>query len=149
MRYTSAKSRPTAIFDADLEFRDSYAATSSAAAQVDSAAKVVDLGTGRFEGVMILDVTACAVDGGDEAYTIGVQVSDNSDFSTGSEWEVAKLRIGDQAVTDGDTDTTTGRFELPFNNVVSDGVFKRYARIYTTHVGSTSSITFTAFATKH
>lgn len=146
MRYTSAKSRPTAPFDSDLEFRDSYAATSSAAAQVDSAAKVVDLGTGLFEADMIIDVTACAVDGGDEAYTIAVEVSDNSDFSTGSEWRVAEIQIGDAAVIGGDTDMTTGRFVLPFNNRVSDGTLARYARVYTTHVGSTSSITFTAFA---
>jgi hypothetical protein len=149
MRYTSAKSRPTAPFDANLEFRDSYAATSSAAAQVDSAAKVVDLGTGFWEGVMFIDVTAAAVDGGDEAYTIQVQFSDNSDFSTGSEYEGPGLRIGDAAVTGGDVDTTTGRYTLPFNNRVVDGTCLRYARVYTTHVGSTSSITFTAWAVPH
>lgn len=146
MRYTSAKSRPTFPFDADLELRDSYAATSSAAAQVDSAAKVIDVGTGLFEADLVIDVTACAVDGGDEAYTISVEVSDNSDFSTGGEWRVASLQLGDASVVGGDTDMTTGRFVLPFNNRVSDGTLKRYVRVYTTHAGSTSSITFTAFA---
>jgi hypothetical protein len=146
MSYTSAKSRPTYTFDALLEFRDSYAATSSAAAEVDSVAKVVDLGTGFWSGDMVIDVTAAAVDGGDEAYTIGVQVSDNSGFSSGTEYEVAKIRIGDAAVTDGDVDTTVGRYVLPFHNRAIDGTILRYARVYTTHVGSTSSITFTAWA---
>jgi hypothetical protein len=149
MSYTSAKSRPRYTFDADLEMRDSYAATSSAAAQVDSAARVIDLGTGFWAGDLVVDVTAAAVDGGDEAYTIQVQLSDNSDFSTGSEYEGAALRIGDAAVTGGDVDTTTGRYVIPFHNRVVDGTCLRYARVYTTHVGSTSSITFTAFAAKH
>lgn len=148
MSYTSAKSRPRYTFDADLEMRDSYAATSSAAAQVDSVARVLDLGTGFWAGDLVVDVTAAAVDGGDEAYTIQVQLSDNSDFSTGSEYEAAGLRIGDASVTGGDVDTTVGRYVIPFHNRAVDGTTLRYARVYTTHVGSTSSITFTAFAAK-
>lgn len=146
MSYTSAKSRPTYPFDAELEFRDSYAATSSAAAQVDSAAKVVDLGKGFWSGDLVIDVTAAAVDGGDEAYTISVEVSDNSGFSSGSEFRLASLQLGDASVIGGDTDMTTGRYVLPFNNRASDGNIYQYARVYTTHVGSTSSITYTAFA---
>lgn len=146
MRYTAAKSRPTYAFDADLEFKDSYNTTASAAAQVDSAAKVVDLGKGFWSGDMVIDVTVCAVDGGDEAYKLGVELSDNSDFSTGSEYEAVALRIGDAAVTSGDVDTTTGRFVLPFTNRIVDGTILRYARLYITHAGSTSSITCSAFA---
>lgn len=150
MSYTAAKHRPNYTFDANLQMRDSYAATSSAAAQVASAARVLDLGTGFWSGDLVVDVTAAAVDGGDEAYTIMVQLSDNSDFSTGAEYEGASLRIGDAAVTLGDVDTTTGRYVIPFNNRVSgDGTCWRYARVYTVHAGSTSSITFTAYACKH
>ncbi len=146
MSYTSAKSRPSYTFDALLEFRDSYAATSSAAAEVDSAAKVVDLGTGYFAGDMVIDVTAAAVDGGDEAYKIGIEFSTTTGFSSGSEYEGPALLIGDSSVTGGDADTTTGRYVLKFHNRVVDGTTARYARVYTTHIGSTSSITFTAFA---
>ena len=146
MSYTSAKSRPTYTFDANLEFKDSYNTTSSAAAQVDSSAKVVDLGTGFWSGDLVIDVTVCAVDGGDEAYKIGIELSDDDDFSTGTEYEGPSLRIGDAAVTSGDVDTTTGRFILPFTNRAVDGTVCRYARVYTTHAGSTSSITYSAFA---
>ena len=110
--------------------------------------KFHQLGTGFFSGVLVADVTVCAVDGGDEAYKIGIELSDNADFSTGSEYETCALRIGDAAVTSGDVDTTTGRFTLPFNNRIVDGTRLRYARVYTTHAGSTSSITYSAFATK-
>lgn len=146
MSYTSAKSRPSYTFDALLEFKDSYNTTASAAATVDSVAKVVDLGTGFWTGDLVCDVTVCAVDGGDEAYKIGVELSDDDDFSTGSEYEAVALRIGDAAVTSGDVDTTTGRFVVPFSNRIVDGTILRYARVYTTHAGSTSSITYSAFA---
>lgn len=149
MRYTAAKSRPTKPFDADLEFKDLYNTTASAAALVDSAAKVVDFGTGFFEGELVIDVTVCAVDGGDEAYKIGLELSTNSGFSSGDEYESVSLRIGDAAVTSGDVDTTTGRFVLPFNNRIVDGTTLRYGRLYTTHAGSTSSITYSAFAVPH
>lgn len=148
MSYTAAKSRPTYTFDADLEFKDSYETTASAAAQVDSAAKVVDLGKGFWSGDMVIDVTAAAVDGGDEAYKIGVELSDDSGFSSGTEYEHVALRIGDAAVTSGDVDTTTGRYVLPFHNRAIDGTILRYARLYTTHAGSTSAITYSAFASK-
>lgn len=146
MSYTSAKSRPTYTFDALLEMKDSYATTASAAAQVDSAAKVLDLGTGFWSGDLVIDVTAAAVDGGDEAYKIGIELSTDSGFSSGTEYEAASLLIGDAAVTAGDVDTTVGRYVLPFHNRAIDGTTVRYARIYTTHIGSTSSITYSAFA---
>lgn len=150
MSYTSAKSRPNYTFDADLEMKDSYETTSSAAAEVGSAAKVLDLGTAFWSGDLVVDVTAAAVDGGDEAYTIQVQLSTDSGFSSGSEYEGASLRIGDAAVTLGDVDTTTGRYVIPFHNrVASDGTCLRYARVYTIHEGSTSAITYSAFASKH
>lgn len=149
MSYTAAKHRPNYTFDDNLKMRDSYAATSSAAAQVSSAAKVLDLGTGFWSGDLVVDVTDAAVDGGDEAYTIQVQLSDNADFSTGAEFEGASLRIGDAAVTLGDVDTVAGRYVIPFHNrVAGNGVCYRYARVYTIHAGSTSSITFTAYACK-
>lgn len=146
MRYTSAKSRPTYPFDANLEFKDSYNTTASAAALVNSAAKVVDLGKGFWSGDLVIDVTVCAVDGGDEAYKFGIELSDNSGFSSGTEYEAVSLRIGDAAVTAGDVDTTTGRYVLPFNNRAVDGTILRYARLYITHAGSTSSITCSAYA---
>src|SRR5690606_5828306 len=131
MSYTSAKQRPQYTYDANLLFRDAYAATSSAAAQVDSNARVVDLGTGFVAADMVIDVSAAAVDGGDDAYLISVELSDDDDCSTGKEFRVASLQIGDAAVIGGDTDMTTGRYVLPFNNRSVDGDTYRYARIYT------------------
>lgn len=149
MSYTSAKSRPTYTFDALLEMKDSYNTTASAAALVDSAAKVLDLGTGFWSGDLVIDVTVAAVDGGDESYKFGIELSSNSDFSTGAEYEGASLLIGDSSLTAGDADTTVGRYVLPFHNRAINGTTLRYARLYITHAGSTSSVTCSAFAAVH
>lgn len=147
MRYTSAKSRPTFPFDADLEFKDAGLVAASAAAQVDSAAKVVDVGTGYFQADMVVDVTAIEVASGNEYYIIRVEGSDNTDFSTGTEVELASRKLGDSSVTGGDTDDTTGRYTIPFNNRAVNGTTYRYLRVYT-EVGGTvaTGINFSAFA---
>ena len=75
MSYTSAKSRPSYTFDANLEFKDAGLVASSAAAQVDSAAKVVDVGTGFFKGDLVIDVTAIEVATGNEGYRIAIEGS--------------------------------------------------------------------------
>ena len=149
MRYTSAKSRPTASFDADLEFKDAGLVAASAAATVDSAAKVVDLGTGFFEGRMWIDVTAVEVADGNESYKIAVELSDNSGFSAGSEFERCAIVLGDSSIHGGDTDTAVGRYSLPFDNRMEDGDLYRYARIYTTVAGTVGTgINFSAWADK-
>jgi hypothetical protein len=150
MRYTSAKSRPTASFDADLEFKDAGLVAASAAATVDSAAKVVDLGTGFFQGKMWIDVTAIEVDTGNESYKIAVELSDASGFSAGSEFERCAIVLGDSSIHGGDADTAVGRYSLDFDNRMANGNLYRYARVYTTVAGTVATgINFTAFADKH
>ena len=147
MRYTSAKSRPTFPFDADLEFKDAGLVAASAAATVDSAAKVVDLGTALFNGTLVINVTACEVASGDESYKIAVELSDNSGFSSGSEFEKCAVVLGDSSIHGGDTDTATGVYTLPFNNRMADGNLYRYARVYTTVAGTVATgINYSAWA---
>ena len=147
MRYTSAKSRPTAPFDADLEFKDAGLVAASAAATVDAAAKVVDLGTGFFRADMVIDVTACEVATGNESYKIAIELSDDDDFSNGSEFERCSITLGDSSIHGGDVDTATGRYTLPFDNRMADDDTYRYARIYTTVAGTVATgINFSAFA---
>ncbi len=149
MRYTAAKSRPTYPFDADLEFCDGGAVTASAAALVDAVARVVDLGKGYFAGDMVIDVASIAVDGGDESYRICLELSDAVGFSAGTEFDKCSIILGDSSLTNGDVDSVVGRYIMPFNNRAENGTLYRYARLYTTHAGSTSSINFTAFAAPH
>lgn len=147
MAYTSAKSRPNYVFDANLEFKDAGLVAASAAATVDGSAKVVDLGTGFFKADMVVDISAIEVATGDENYRIAVQLSDNSDFSTGAEVEGASIDVGDSSTTLGDTDDAAGRRVFTFDNRGADGTTYRYARVYTTVAGTIATgINFTAFA---
>lgn len=140
------KSRPHGTFDADLEFKDAGLVAASAAAQVDAAAKIVDMGTGLFEGKMIIDVSAIEIDTNDEVYNICVQLSSSATFASTIVC-AAKLELGANEVLNGDQDSTTGRYKLYFDNEY-DGTYYRYARVYTVVAGTIATgINYTAWAT--
>lgn len=118
---------------------------SAAGSDADNTAIILDLGTGTadtataaiVEGDIVCDVSTLDVDTGNEIVTIGVQISDDSDFSA-TYYQVASLAIGDAAALTGDTDMTTGRYIIPFNNLIKDGTPKRYVRLYFTIAGTVS-----------
>ncbi len=146
MSYTSAKSRPAFTLDGLLLMKDAGLVAASAAATVASAAKVADVGTGLFEAQLIIDVTAIEVASGDEVYTITIEGSTTTGFSSGTEVELASIKVGDSSVTGGDTDSIAGRYTLPFNNREVDGTCYRYLRVYTTVAGAIATgINYTAF----
>lgn len=148
MAVTGVKTRPQGTFDAELEFKDSGLVASSAAAQVDSAAQVVDLGTGHFKGMMIIDVSALEIASNDEAYTIVIQGSPDSTFTAATSVEFAALHLGakETKLTDTDKDDAAGRFKIYFDNE-NNGTYYRYARVYTVVAGSIATgINYTAFA---
>ena len=146
MRYTSAKHRPSYTFDATFKFKDAGLVAADAAAQVDGSNKIVDLGEGLFEGDMVIDVTAIEIASNDEKYEIQVQLSDSATFASGVV-QGSTLCLGALETLIGtDTDSTTGRYILPFRNEVN-GTWYRYARIYTNVTGTIATgINFTAFA---
>lgn len=137
-------------FDANLEMKDAGLVAASAAATVDSVAKILDMGSGEFKGDLIIDVSACEVASDDEKYIVGLQISDSATFASGI-YEVASLILGSSGTAagdciPGDVDMTTGRYVLPFRNMIADGVKKRYARVYTTISGTIATgINYTAY----
>jgi hypothetical protein len=145
MRYTSAKHRPSFTFDANLQFKDAGLVAADAAAQVGGSARIVDLGEGLFEGDMVIDVTAIEIASNDERYDICIQLSDSASFASGIV-EACVLPLGAHEVLPGDTDSTTGRYVLPFRNEVN-GTWYRYGRIYVDVTGTIATgINFTAYA---
>jgi hypothetical protein len=142
------KKRPQGTFDADLQFKDAGLVASSAAAQVDSSNKIVDLGTGLFRGKMIIDVSALEIASNDELYDIVVQLSSDSDFGTDTNIrDAATLNLSAAEVkrTDCNADDSTGRYKLYFDNEY-DGTFYRYARVYTYVSGTVASgINYSAY----
>lgn len=123
-------------FDTLLEMKDAGLVAASAAATVSGAAKVVDVGEGEMLGELVVDASAIEVDA-DELYSISVQGSDVSDFSTGSPdiQELACLNLGANEVISGNADSTTGRYLVPFRNWKNGKVY-RYLRVYTTVSGT-------------
>lgn len=144
------KTRPGGTFDANLEFKDAGLIAASAAAQVDSAAKYVDVGTGLFKGCMILDVSALEIASNDEIYDIIVQGSPDTDFTDSTLVELAQLNLSAKEVkrSDCNKDDSTGRFKLYFDNE-NDGTYYRYIRIYTVVAGTVATgINYSAYCIK-
>ena len=137
-------------FDSDLELKDASAGiSSSAAALVDTVARILDLGAARIDGVVVIDVTAIDVAAGDEA-TVFAQVSDGGPGDTAFEagnWIAAGAMIfGDVTLNGSKADSVIGHYELQFTNEVN-GTIYRYLRLYTL-IAASGSLTYTAYLAK-
>lgn len=135
------------MIDVEHIMKDSGLVAASAAAQVDGADKIVDLGNGMVEGTLVVDVTAIEIATGDEAYRISLQGSSKADFADTIE-ELASVELGAAAVLAGDQDSTTGLYQVPFRTE-KNGTVWPYVRVYTEVVGTvTTGINFSAYLTK-
>jgi hypothetical protein len=148
MGVTGIKTRPQGTFDAELEFKDAGLVAATAAATVDSAAKVVDLGTGLYRGMMIIDVSAIEIASNTEIYDIVIQGSPDLTFTAATIADLAAINLSAKEVkrTDCDKDDATGRYKLYFDNE-NNGTYYRYARVYTVVAGDIATgINYTAYA---
>jgi hypothetical protein len=126
-------------YDNNLLLKDAYLVAASAAAQVASADKVLDLGgtgSARMEGTVVIDVSAIEIASNDEEYDIILQGSTTSGFTAGTIQNLAQMNLGATEVRQGAAiDSTTGRYEMPFTNE-QDDVTYRYVRLYTVVAGT-------------
>lgn len=135
------------MIDVTHIMKDAGLVAASAAAQVDGADKIVNLGAGMVEGHMVVDVTALEIASNDEAYRISLQGSSKADFSDTYE-ELASVELGAAEVLAGDQDSTTGRYQVPFRTE-KNGTIWPYVRVYTEVVGTIATgINFSAYLTK-
>jgi hypothetical protein len=136
-------------FDINLLMKDAGLVAASAAAQVSSAAKILDLGsaTAEFAGDLVIDTTAVETASGDELYTILVEGSSSASFASGID-TLAAIPIGHLTPKTGGSDVTdgaTGRYILPFRNE-RNGTIYRYIRVYTVVAGTIATgINYTAY----
>lgn len=148
MTYSSAKFRQAKTFDANLEMKDAGLVAASAAAQVDGSNKILTVGNARFEGDLVIDVTAIEVASGDELYSIEIQGSTSSSFASGIS-VLTELQLGDSSVSSGSADSSTGRYTLPFTNVTVDGTPLPYLRVFTRVAGTIATgINYSAYIAK-
>lgn len=141
-----ARNQKDFSYDADLEMKDAGLIAADAAWTVDAAAKVIDLGEARVDGRVIVDVSAIEIASNDERYFVKLQFSDSATFASGIVEGPGIFMGALETLIGADTDTTVGRYELPFTNEIN-GVTYRYMRGYTDVVGTIATgINFTAFA---
>ena len=132
------RNRKDATMDYNLRLKDTGTIAASAAAQVGGADKILDMGAARFDGRVIVDITACEVDTGNEKYQIMVQGSTAALFGSGV-WNLAALVLGDSSVSLETVDTAATRHqEIAFCNEVN-GVVYRWIRLYTFVAGTIAS----------
>ena len=148
MSFTDSKPGPRGTFDSDLEFKDAGLVAASAAATVDGAAKIVEVGPGLFRGCMLFDVSALEIASNDELYDIVIQGSPDSTFGTATNIaDLAAINLSAAEVkrTDCNKDDAVGRYKLYFDNE-QNGTFYQYLRVYTVVAGTIATgINYTAF----
>lgn len=130
-------------YDNALLLKDAGAITASAAGTVAAVARVLDLGQGRLDARVIVDISAISVSVADQLYGVEVQLSDVANFATGIRIG-STLRFGHQTATGESAGTVIGRYENAFTNELN-GVIYRYARAFARIAGTTPSINFTAY----
>lgn len=133
-------------FDKNLQLKDAGLVAASAAAQVGGQAKILDLGEGRTNVWVNVDVSAIEVADGNEVYGIELQFSSSPTFA--SDIVVgAILRLGDSSVAFGSADNTVGSYEFGAPNEFA-GVLRRYARLFNRIAGTVATgINYQAHAT--
>lgn len=132
--------------DAELILADGAAAiTADGVTQVASANVSKKLGAGRFEGVLIIDVSAIDLASTDEVYHLLLQgaASGGSAFTTVE--TLAQLSLGATAARPGGAiNSVIGRYEIPFITEQHDTVYD-WVRLYVDVAGTSPSITFKAW----
>jgi len=129
------------MFDYDAILKDAEAVTSSGYGEVDSAAKVVNIGPGLVRGNVIIDISAIDVLSKDELYEI--HLMGGSDESFTQEVSLCSKELGHSASLEGNRDSKAGRYVLPFQNEMAGRIWP-YVRIRHVLAGTTPSINYEA-----
>jgi len=141
-----------ATLDANYQLKDAGAIATTAATTVGGNAAYIDLGSAKyFKGKLIADITACEVADNNELYTLQLQGSTTSAFS--SVYVLAERKLGALEVTGNLVDTApVGRHALHFDNVAhTSGTTDaaqpvRYIRLRTVVAGTVATgINYTAY----
>lgn len=130
-----ARQQKDFMFDVNLQLKDAGLVAASAAAQVASAAKILDLGASRVDGRVIIDTTAVESDTGDELYTLILEGSTSKTFASGIVTLGAQLYGHTSTTLESAVSPAVSRREIGFTNEVS-GTLYEYVRMYTKVAGT-------------
>jgi len=142
-----ARNRIDYTLDANTILHSSASSiSSSAAGLVGGAAKILDLGQGRVDATLVVDISAVDIAAGDEA-TVFAQFSDGGPgttaFEAGNWIAQGSLIFGDVTLNGSKADTVVGRYEMGVTNEIS-GTTYRYMRVYLL-IAASGALTYTAY----
>lgn len=136
-------------YDALLQLKDAGSVSSSAAAQVASADKILTVGDEAIGGDFVVDVSALDQTTGDEQAYIQLQGSNSASFASGVV-TLAMVSIGGATAATGGhplgaRSAVTGltRYSVPFKNVFG-GTRYAYLRAYHALAGTSPSVNYVA-----
>jgi hypothetical protein len=130
------------LYDAELILK-----TSAAVAAPAAEALILDLGLGRVDAEVVIDLTAVKISANDERYNVIAQFSNSATFASGIQNGPA-IDFGATEVREGGAiDSVVGRYKLPVTNVIND-VHYRYMRLYNYTIGTSETMTYAAWLTK-
>lgn len=144
----------TLPLDANMQFCSAQNLT--ATGYLNNTTAVLDLGLGRFTGMLALDLSALDMTSGDEKYQVALLGSNDNAFGNGN---VELLALHDFAATAAlrliaticginpavpPTNLGGSLMALPFTNFMQ-GIVYRYAKLYAVLAGTTPSLTATAW----
>lgn len=132
--------------DRNLMFAEDLTLTATANIQFAAADVIYQLGPGRMDTVLVINITAIDISSGDENYNLYLQGSDSATLASNVH-VLAHLQVGHSSILLGGATVSSviGRYELPFQNVVAGSILLDYARMRLTAAGTTPSITFDAW----
>lgn len=117
--------------------------TADGVSQVGGQAASKQVGPGRFEGVLIIDVSAIDIVGNDELYNLCLQGAATSAFSAVE--VLAQINLGaTETRPGGAVDSVIGRYEIPFITEQHDTVYD-WIRLHLDVTGATASLTYKAW----
>jgi len=114
------------MYDAALELKDAGAVTSSGYGTVDEEAAVVNVGEGMVKGRLIIEVSEVEIADNDELYVIHLMGGDDESFT--NTVSLGSIELGANEVLEGNVDSQTGRYEVPFTNE-QNGTIYPYLRV--------------------
>lgn len=100
---------------------------------------IIDMGAGRFDGQLVMNLTTIKISANDESYDLVLQGSNSATFASGIQ-ELARYRVGPTEVRSGAGDSAAGVYVVPFSNEKPDGTEYRYARLIAVIAGTSPSI---------
>lgn len=139
-----ARNQKDFTYDNATRLKDAGAVTTTGADQVGGSAQVLDLGAGRVDARVIVDISALTVGGASpENYQIVAQFSNSSSFASGVV-NGASVFVGSATPTNQSANTAApARVEIGVTNEIN-GTIYRYMRTFRIVAGTAPSINYVA-----